>query len=110
MPTIAATFSPAHLCAQPSSNDGIGATSEGGSQSQGGSLRNVVIWGTNVSVGDIQAKFKNFIMTYSPPDDDDDTPKYLRLLDQVPPPSRLSISVPPPRQRLCVLTFATKRV
>jgi len=36
MPNIAATFSPAHLCAQPSSNDGIGATSEGGSQSQGG--------------------------------------------------------------------------
>lgn len=68
---------------QVSSTDGHGTPSEVGSQ--GGSqnsLRNVVIWGTNVSVSDIQSKFKNFIMTYSP-DEDDETPKYVRLLDQV---------------------------
>ena len=71
-----------------------------------------MIWGTNVSVGDIQAKFKNFIMTYSPPDDEDDTPKYLRLLDQVPPPPILLVFVSlflPPRQRLCVFERSRSR-
>eukprot|EP00040_Diaphanoeca_grandis_P003779 m.25877 g.25877 ORF g.25877 m.25877 type:complete len:850 (+) comp15196_c0_seq1:211-2760(+) len=55
--------------------------SSGRDESEANPMSRVVIWGTDVNIQDVQSKFKSFLLTFT--DDHDESPKYVRLLDQV---------------------------